>query len=172
MPPADSYSALDVTTLNTRRTPIRKQPELLLCLRWTCLISAPNLAKVKTGTRPRAAHEVPLLTATANRVIDMDTTRGSGSSRTPSTMEKSLLDFADEDLPPPNTEGVRTEEQIQDDLSREIPPCRTCNDREGRTKNMSGGRSGHHGAPVNKRRKQIRRKRANDEAEANTLPRC
>ncbi|GKA49983.1 hypothetical protein Tco_0743056 [Tanacetum coccineum] len=32
MPPADSYSALDVTTLNTCRTPIKKQPELLLCL--------------------------------------------------------------------------------------------------------------------------------------------
>ncbi|GKC55284.1 hypothetical protein Tco_1078029, partial [Tanacetum coccineum] len=43
------------------------------------LISAPNPAKVKTRTRPRAAHEVPLLTATANRVIDMDTTGASGS---------------------------------------------------------------------------------------------
>nr|GEY09804.1 hypothetical protein [Tanacetum cinerariifolium] len=31
------------------------------------LISAPNLAKVKTGTRPRAAHKVPLLTATISR---------------------------------------------------------------------------------------------------------
>ncbi|GKA14776.1 hypothetical protein Tco_0694422 [Tanacetum coccineum] len=85
------------------------------------LISAPNPAKVKTGTRPRAAHEVPLLTAMANRVIDMDTTEASGFSGTPSTVEKSPLDFADEDLPPPNTEGVRTEEQIQDELSREIP---------------------------------------------------
>ncbi|GJR58108.1 hypothetical protein Tco_1500270 [Tanacetum coccineum] len=166
MPPADSYSALDVTTLNTRRTPIQKQPELLLCLvglsrRYFLgddvyptflydddremdlfnLISAPNPAKVKTGTRPRAAHEVPLLTATANRVIDMDTTGASGSSGTPSTVEKSPLDFADEDLPPPNTEGVRTEEQIQDEL-----------------------------APVNKRRKQMRRKRANDEAETNASP--
>ncbi|GKA28510.1 hypothetical protein Tco_0714755 [Tanacetum coccineum] len=35
-----------------------------------------------------------------------DTTGASGSSGTPSTVEKSLLDFADEDLPPPNTEGV------------------------------------------------------------------
>ncbi|GJU98676.1 gypsy type transposase [Tanacetum coccineum] len=32
MPSADSYSAADVTTLNTYRTPIQKQPELLLCL--------------------------------------------------------------------------------------------------------------------------------------------
>ncbi|GKG59348.1 hypothetical protein Tco_0604999, partial [Tanacetum coccineum] len=66
------------------------------------LISAPNPTKVKTETRPRAAHKVPLLTATTNLVIDMDTTRASGSSRTPSTVEKSPLH-----LPPPNTEGVR-----------------------------------------------------------------
>ncbi|GKE28814.1 hypothetical protein Tco_1444198 [Tanacetum coccineum] len=31
MPPADSYSAADVTTLNKHRTPIQKQPEALLC---------------------------------------------------------------------------------------------------------------------------------------------
>nr|GFA02470.1 hypothetical protein [Tanacetum cinerariifolium] len=38
------------------------------------LLSAPNPAKVKTGTRPRAAHAVPLLTATASHVIDMKDT--------------------------------------------------------------------------------------------------
>ncbi|GKF10096.1 hypothetical protein Tco_0048022, partial [Tanacetum coccineum] len=85
------------------------------------LISALNPAKVKTGTRPRVAHEVSLLTTTANHVIDMDTTGASGSSGTPFTVEKSQLDFADEDLSLPNTEGVRTEEQIQDELSLEIP---------------------------------------------------
>ncbi|GKE86248.1 hypothetical protein Tco_1559990 [Tanacetum coccineum] len=56
--------------------------------------------KVRTGTRPRAAHEVPLLTATANRVIAMeDATLTSGSSGTPSTVEKSPLDFANKDSP-------------------------------------------------------------------------
>ncbi|GJW96906.1 hypothetical protein Tco_0178714, partial [Tanacetum coccineum] len=64
------------------------------------LISAPNPTKVKTGTRPRAAHEVPLLTATASRVIDMeDTAVTSGSSGTPPVLEKSPLDFANEDPP-------------------------------------------------------------------------
>ncbi|GKD63247.1 hypothetical protein Tco_1305355 [Tanacetum coccineum] len=131
------------------------------------LISAPNPAKVKTGTRPRAAHEVPLLTATANRVIDMDTTGASGSSKTPSTMEKSPLNFSDEDLPPPNTEGVGTEKQVQNELSREIPSVghastavvmpKTCMEEEVATI----------GPPINKRRKQMRRKRANDEAEEN-----
>ncbi|GKD17714.1 hypothetical protein Tco_1206872 [Tanacetum coccineum] len=130
IPPADSYSMVDVTTLNTRRTPIQKQPEALLCLVGLSqnyllgddeyptflyddgrdmdmfnLISAPNPSKVRTRTRPRAAHEVPLLTATANRVIEMeDTVVASGSSGTPAAIEKSPLDFADENPPPVITE--------------------------------------------------------------------
>ncbi|GKD42052.1 hypothetical protein Tco_1266697, partial [Tanacetum coccineum] len=65
------------------------------------LISASNPTKVKSETRPRAAHEVPLLTATANRVIDMeDTTMASRSLGTPSALEKSPLDFANENPPP------------------------------------------------------------------------
>nr|GEY79033.1 hypothetical protein [Tanacetum cinerariifolium] len=52
------------------------------------LISAPNPTKMKIDTRPRVAHEVPLLMATASRVIDMkDTTVASGSSGTPSALE-------------------------------------------------------------------------------------
>ncbi|GKC80126.1 hypothetical protein Tco_1130900 [Tanacetum coccineum] len=99
MPSSDSYSAADVTILNTHRTPIQKQPELLLCLVGLSrsyflgddvyptflydddrdmdlfnLINAPNPAKVKTGTRPRVAHEVPLLTVTASRVIEIGET--------------------------------------------------------------------------------------------------
>nr|GEU61284.1 putative ribonuclease H-like domain-containing protein [Tanacetum cinerariifolium] len=67
--------------------------------------NASNPTKVKTGTRPRTAHEVPLLTATANRVIDMgDTIVASGSSGTPASIEKSSLDFANEDPPSVITE--------------------------------------------------------------------
>ncbi|GJR42319.1 hypothetical protein Tco_1310422 [Tanacetum coccineum] len=88
MPSADSYSATDVTTLNTHMDLFN-------------LISAPNPTKVKTETRPHAAHEVPLLTFTTNRVIDMEnTTVASGSSETPSAIEKSPLDFPNEDLTP------------------------------------------------------------------------
>nr|GEZ29453.1 hypothetical protein [Tanacetum cinerariifolium] len=36
------------------------------------LIRAPNPTKVKTGSRPLAPHELPLLTLTAPRVIEMD----------------------------------------------------------------------------------------------------
>nr|GEY97799.1 hypothetical protein [Tanacetum cinerariifolium] len=76
------------------------------------LISAPNPAKVKTETRPRAAHEMPLLTATANRVIDIeDMTGASGSLGTPSTVDKSPLDFSNEDPLSLITERTRTKEQ-------------------------------------------------------------
>ncbi|GJW52502.1 hypothetical protein Tco_0096587 [Tanacetum coccineum] len=140
MPPADSYSALDITTLNTRHIPFQKQHELLLCL-------------VGLSRRYYLGDDVDGLVQfdqCPKSCQDMDTTGASGSSRTPSTVEKSPLDFADEDLPLPNTEGVGTEEQIQDELP--------------------GGRSGHHGDLMNKKRKQMSRKRANDEAEANAPP--
>nr|GEY11434.1 hypothetical protein [Tanacetum cinerariifolium] len=61
------------------------------------LIRAPNPTKVKTGSRPRAPHELPLLTLTASRVIEMDEpAAATDSSGVPSAIEKSPLDFADE----------------------------------------------------------------------------
>nr|GEV59973.1 hypothetical protein [Tanacetum cinerariifolium] len=61
------------------------------------LIRAPNLTKVKIRSRPRAAHEVHLLTMTANCVIEMeDPAAATDSSGVPSTIERSQLDFADE----------------------------------------------------------------------------
>ncbi|GJR74982.1 gypsy type transposase [Tanacetum coccineum] len=109
MPSTDSYSAADVTALNTHHMDLFN------------LISAPNPTKVKTGTRPRAAQEVPLLTATVSRVIDMeDTTVMSGSLGTPSALEKSPLDFANENPPPLITKRGGMEDQIQDGLSHEI----------------------------------------------------
>ncbi|GJX24859.1 hypothetical protein Tco_0231155 [Tanacetum coccineum] len=148
MPVAGSYSPEDVVVLNTRRTPIQKQPEALLCLvglsrRYFLgddvyptflndddremdlfnLISAPNPTKVKTGTRPRAAHEVPLLIATATRVIAMEDATGlSSSSGTPSTVEKSPLDFSNEDSPRRITESDGTENQGQENVAPEVPP--------------------------------------------------
>nr|GEV30724.1 hypothetical protein [Tanacetum cinerariifolium] len=61
------------------------------------LIRAPNPTKVKIGSRPRATHEVPLLTLTANRVVEMeDPAAATDSSGVPSTIERSPLDFANE----------------------------------------------------------------------------
>ncbi|GJU35849.1 hypothetical protein Tco_1184203 [Tanacetum coccineum] len=148
MPVAGSYSQEDVVVLNTRRTPIQKQPEALLCLvglsrRYFLgddvyptflndndremdlfnLISAPNPTKVKTGTLPRLAHEVPLLIATATRVIAMEDATGLSSSLgTPSTVEKSPLDFSNEDSPRRITESDGTENQGQETVALEVPP--------------------------------------------------
>nr|GEW95596.1 transposase (putative), gypsy type [Tanacetum cinerariifolium] len=120
MPATGTYSVEAVRALDTHRTPIQKQPEMLLCLvglSRRCylvdevyptflhdndrdmdlfsLIRAPNPTKVKVGSRPRAPHEVPILTLTANRVIEMDDpATASDSSGVPPTIERSLLDFS------------------------------------------------------------------------------
>nr|GFB71009.1 transposase (putative), gypsy type [Tanacetum cinerariifolium] len=122
MPASGTYSVEAMRVLDTHRTPIQKQPEELLCLvgvsrryylgddvyptfhyddDWEMdlfsLIRAPNPTKVKTGSRPRAPHELPLLTLTASRVIEMDEPAvATDSSGVPSTIKKSPLDFADE----------------------------------------------------------------------------
>ncbi|GJS93663.1 hypothetical protein Tco_0800631 [Tanacetum coccineum] len=194
MPSADSYSAADVMALSTHRTPIQKQPEALLCLVGLSrsyflgddvyptflydddragymdlfnLISAPNPTKVKTGTRPRATHEVPLLTATVSRVLDMeDTTVVSGSSGTLSALEKSLLDFANENPPPLITERDGMEDQVQDGLSREILPVENLTTMEVVLEPNLEKEVAAIGPLVNKRR----RKRGNDEADTNAPP--
>nr|GEV90271.1 hypothetical protein [Tanacetum cinerariifolium] len=133
MPPVGSYSAADVTSLNSHRTPIQKQPEALLCLvglsqRYFLgddvyptflyddnrdmdlfsLISALNHTEVKTETPPRVAHEVPLFTAIVNR--------------TPSIVEKSPLDFSNEDPTLLIIESIGVGEQGQDELSQGAAP--------------------------------------------------
>ncbi|GJW85138.1 hypothetical protein Tco_0158283 [Tanacetum coccineum] len=146
-PQANTYSVVDVATLDTHRTPFQKQPEELLCLVGLSrnfflhddeyptflndndqemdlfnLIKAPNPTKVKTGTRQRAAHEVPLMTATASRVIQMvDAAELSTSSGTPSTVERSPLDFSNEDAPPPVTQGIDTGVHGSVAAEQEIP---------------------------------------------------
>ncbi|GKB81841.1 hypothetical protein Tco_0948736 [Tanacetum coccineum] len=94
-PKTNTYSVVDVATLDTHQMDLFN------------LIKAPNLTKVKIGTRQRTAHEVPLLTATANRVIQMvDTTELSTSSGTPSIVERSPLDFSNKDAPLLVTQGA------------------------------------------------------------------
>nr|GFA73272.1 hypothetical protein [Tanacetum cinerariifolium] len=84
------------------------------------LIRAPNPTKVKTKSRPRAPHELPLLTLTAPRVIEMDEpTAATDSSGVPSAIERSPLDFAYEaeasgretaapEMPPPEEVPITT----------------------------------------------------------------
>ncbi|GJR92468.1 hypothetical protein Tco_0264642 [Tanacetum coccineum] len=85
------------------------------------LIRAPNPTKVKIGTRPRAPHEVPLLTVTASRVIEMEEpAAATESSRTPSTIERSSLDFAKENPSQQITGDDRTEDQVQGIVASEV----------------------------------------------------
>ncbi|GJT52758.1 hypothetical protein Tco_0978915 [Tanacetum coccineum] len=108
-PQANIYTVVDVATLDTHRTPFQKQSEELLCLvglsrnfflhddEYPTFLNdndqAPNPTKIKTGTRQRAAHEVPLMTATASRVIQMvDAAELSTSSgATKATIEPNLV---------------------------------------------------------------------------------
>nr|GEY25411.1 hypothetical protein [Tanacetum cinerariifolium] len=124
MPAEGTYSIEAARALDTHRTPIQKQSEMLLCLvgisrRYYLgdevyptflhdddrdmdlfnLIRAPNPTKVKTESRPRAPHEVPLLTLTALRVIEMNEPAATDSSGVPFTIERSPLDFAHEARP-------------------------------------------------------------------------
>nr|GEW65213.1 transposase (putative), gypsy type [Tanacetum cinerariifolium] len=122
MPAENTYSVEAVRALDTHRTPIQKQPKMLLCLVGISrsyylrdevyptflhdddrdmdmfnLIRAPNPTKVKIGSRPCAAHEVPLLTLTANQVVEIeDPAVATDSPGVPSTIERSPLDFANE----------------------------------------------------------------------------
>nr|GEU70379.1 hypothetical protein [Tanacetum cinerariifolium] len=87
------------------------------------LIRAPNPTKVKTGTRPRVAYEVPLLTVTTSRVIEMeDSIAAADSSGVPSTIERSPLDFANENPSQQSTWGNGTEDQGQETVAPEVPP--------------------------------------------------
>ncbi|GJU62678.1 hypothetical protein Tco_1244513 [Tanacetum coccineum] len=121
--------------------------------------------------RPRAAHEVPLLTATANRVIDLeDPIVASGSSGTPSTVERSPLDFDNEDHALSLPEGAGVEEHVQEGLTYEIPPVETATTTEVVQEAVHEEEVAATEPPVNKRRKQMHRKRVNEEAEANAPP--
>nr|GFB45924.1 hypothetical protein [Tanacetum cinerariifolium] len=87
------------------------------------LINALDPSKVETSLRPCTAHEVPLLTATASRVIDMeDPNMETESSGTPSTIEKSPLDFDNENPSPPMTEGKGTEDKPMRQWHLKSPP--------------------------------------------------
>ncbi|GJZ59899.1 hypothetical protein Tco_0615715 [Tanacetum coccineum] len=158
MPVEGSYSVEDVAILDTQLTPIQKQLEPLF---------APNPTKVKIGTRPRAAHEVPLLTSTASRVIDMEepatATECSGTS---STIEKSPLDFDNENPSQQITESDGPEDQVQETVAPEILPL--------------GNVSAMGAAPTVSLEEEVvamgprlskkHRKRGNDRAEANAPP--
>ncbi|GJT10358.1 DNA repair helicase XPB1-like protein [Tanacetum coccineum] len=118
MPIAGSYSAADVTLLNTDRAPFQRLPENLLCL---------------VGLSQNYYLGDDVYTTFLNgfvqpdpRVIDMeDPTVASGSLGTPSTIERSSLDIDNEDTAPSLAEGARAEDHVQEGLAHETPPAET-----------------------------------------------
>nr|GEU70381.1 hypothetical protein [Tanacetum cinerariifolium] len=141
----ETFSAETVTILNTHRTPTKNnQKHCYVFVNCLCrptflktyqqlfliadmdlfnLIRAPNPTKVKTGTRLRAAHEVPLLIVTASRVIEMkDPATTTDFFGVPSTVERSPLDFANENPSQQSTEGNGTKDQGQETVAPEVPP--------------------------------------------------
>nr|GEW83324.1 hypothetical protein [Tanacetum cinerariifolium] len=123
MPASGTYSVEAVRALDTHHTQLII---FLLIAKMDLfnLIRAPNPTKVKTGSRPRASHELPLLTLTAPYVINMDElAAATDSSGVPSTIERSPLDFAHEaeasgretaapEMPPPEESRKRGHEGI------------------------------------------------------------
>ncbi|GKA43367.1 hypothetical protein Tco_0736091, partial [Tanacetum coccineum] len=174
-PAEGSYSVEDVARLDTRRTPIQKQPEALLCLvglsrRYYLgddvyptflyddgremdlfnLISAPNLAKVKTGT-----------------LIDMgELAAATESFGTPSTIERSPLDFNNENPSQQINRGDETEDQVLEAGPPEVPLTRHA-PTTGVAPNIVIEEEDAAYVPLVSKRC---RKRVNDEAEANAPP--
>nr|GFC14919.1 hypothetical protein [Tanacetum cinerariifolium] len=108
MPASGTYSVEAVRVLDTHQMDLFS------------LIRAPNPTKVKTESRPRAPHELQLLTLTAPRIIKMDEpAAATNSSGVLSTIERSPLDFAYEaeasgmetaapEMPPPEEVPITT----------------------------------------------------------------
>nr|GEV79060.1 transposase (putative), gypsy type [Tanacetum cinerariifolium] len=196
MPAESMYSVEAVRALDTHRTPIQKQPEMLLCVvgisrRYYLgdevyptflhdddrdmdlfnLSRTPNPTKVKTRSRPRAAHEVPLLTMTANRVIEMeDPTAATDSSGVPSTIERSPLDFANE-VGASDQGTVAPEVQPPEDVPATSAPEAgqaeevAATDPSAVTKNR---KRGHDGADANAPPKMLRRDHADPQPTGST----
>ncbi|GKB07680.1 hypothetical protein Tco_0835964 [Tanacetum coccineum] len=166
MPLEGMYSVEDVAILNTRRTPIQKTTRNPVMLKMDLfnLISAPNPAVIKTGTRPRTAHEVPLLTVIASRQIDMDEPAAtSESSGAPSTIERSPLDFSNENPSEQINEGDGAEDQGPETMASVVPPAGPSSTM-GAAPNIVEEEETAADAPLVSKR---RRKRANEESNAN-----
>nr|GEV83218.1 reverse transcriptase domain-containing protein [Tanacetum cinerariifolium] len=113
-------------------------------------------------SRRRAAHEVPLLTVTANRVIKIeDPATATDSSGVPSTIEWSLLDFAHEDpsqqLPAPEDQKATVPE---------VPPLENVTTTAVASKAGQAERVAATSPPVVKER----RKRGHDGVDTNAPP--
>nr|GEV92574.1 hypothetical protein [Tanacetum cinerariifolium] len=109
MPAKDTYYAEAVTLVNTHHTSIQKQPEALLCL-------------VRLSRRYFLGDDVYLtFLHDDNREME-DPATATDSSRVPSTIERSPLNFANENPSQQSTRGNETEDQGQETMAPEVSP--------------------------------------------------
>ncbi|GKF82143.1 hypothetical protein Tco_0243799, partial [Tanacetum coccineum] len=94
----------------------------------------------------------------------------SGSSGTPSTVERSPLDFDNKTPAPTVTEGIRVEDQAQDVLAPEAPPKEAAATTEVIQEVVREEEVVAMEPPVNKRRKKMCHKRVNVDVEVNAPP--
>ncbi|GJS69192.1 hypothetical protein Tco_0702033 [Tanacetum coccineum] len=149
-PTADSYSEADVATLDTHRTSFGQQPEDLLCL-----VGISQNYFFPEDQYPVFLYDNDQVMDLFGRVVNMEETPTiSTSTGTPSEMEKSPLDFADEDVQtevvgehqtdnPVFTTVPQQEQLAAESAATEVPP-ETNLEQEVLTM----------GPPVNKRRRK------------------
>ncbi|GJX55881.1 hypothetical protein Tco_0285778 [Tanacetum coccineum] len=162
MPSADSYSAADVTTLNTCRTLIQKQPEALLCL-----VGLSRNYFLGDGVYLTFLYDddwggygLVQLDQYGRHDRDVRILRDTFRPR------EILAGFCQRKPTPLITKKDGTEEQVQDGLSSEIPPVENPTVTEVIPEPDLEKEVAAIGPLVNK----SRRKRGNDEADANAPP--
>ncbi|GKB43883.1 hypothetical protein Tco_0888825 [Tanacetum coccineum] len=99
-----------------------------------------------------------------------DLSVASGSSGTPPTVERSPLDFDNENPAPAMTEGTIADGGTQDGLAYEDPSKETTTTIEVAEEAVVGEEMAVVKPLVRKRRRQLRRKRGNEEVEVNAPP--
>nr|GEU62671.1 hypothetical protein [Tanacetum cinerariifolium] len=106
MPAENTYSREAVMVLNTHRTPIQKQPEALLLL-----VGLSRRYLLGDEVYPTFLHD-----------DDRDPVAATDSSGGPSIIERSPLDFSNEDPSQQSTGGNETEDQGHEAVALEVPP--------------------------------------------------
>ncbi|GJY31041.1 hypothetical protein Tco_0414536 [Tanacetum coccineum] len=153
MPVEGMYSVEDVALLNTRRTPIQRQPEFLLCL-----VGLSRRYFLGDDVYPMFLYDDGR--GAVSRVIDME------DVVIPSAMEKSPLDFSNEDPSLMITNRGETENPVLAETSQEDPPAENTTTAEVVIEVNLEKEVTVIGALVNKRR----RKRDKSKTEANAPP--
>nr|GFA05138.1 transposase (putative), gypsy type [Tanacetum cinerariifolium] len=107
MPAEDTYSLEAVTVLNTHRSLIQKQPETLLCL-----VGSSQRYFLGDDVYPTFLHD-------DDREME-DPIAATYSFGVPSTIERSHLDFSNENPSQQSTDGNRTEDQGQETVAPKV----------------------------------------------------